>query len=601
MPKYMRVFTTHEAYELWAGGEDYVMPSVAYCTDAKDVHYGPEDPHEFVDLGLPSGVKWATCNLGAEHPEDTGLLYAWGETRGYAPDEVGTVRAFYPENYEWWEGEEYQDPKKGSGAKYYDYDNSHFTKYNELDGKIFLESEDDVVTLTWGERWRMPYPIEVWELMNYTTKTFDTETSCATFTSNINGNSIVIPLKGELDSCDYYDDGQWTLLSMKSLGQRSTNSNDNDYVNYGNMFGYEMWCDTAPACKTSFSNIWERAWGYFIRPVRNIEPQMETVDLGLPSGILWSTCYLGADSSTSAGLYFSWGETMGYGAEDISAGDNKIFAETNYIWFLREDSKAPGSYIKYNDSDGKAVLDSVDDAATVWLGEGWQIPTKDMFDELLDNCTVLDTGSEYYSDLQSNINGNIIRFYYPGRAEFNENQGSNVIYSTDDLCLTKEKPSPFNSDYNYSCSTFGKEEGQWSPAYVSNKVFGYNIRPVKVPPVTYKKHPIWTEESPNQNGFMFAGDYIQIPFSSYIGGEGVETFGDLCDYSTKTAIANIYNQSNNGDSYLSGNLSEPVNTQRPVLIEILEEPYMAKGETKSDKVVIEYREVEWCFHCAESR
>ena len=39
--------------------------------------------YEFVDLGLPSGLKWASCNVGAEKPEDFGLYFAWGETEGY--------------------------------------------------------------------------------------------------------------------------------------------------------------------------------------------------------------------------------------------------------------------------------------------------------------------------------------------------------------------------------------------------------------------------------------------------------------------------------------------------------------------------------------
>lgn len=39
--------------------------------------------YEFVDLGLPSGTKWATCNVGATKPEDYGLFFAWGETQGY--------------------------------------------------------------------------------------------------------------------------------------------------------------------------------------------------------------------------------------------------------------------------------------------------------------------------------------------------------------------------------------------------------------------------------------------------------------------------------------------------------------------------------------
>ena len=52
--------------------------------EEKNTHNG----HEFVDLGLPSGLKWATCNVGAENPEDYGLYFAWGETTGFTADQV---------------------------------------------------------------------------------------------------------------------------------------------------------------------------------------------------------------------------------------------------------------------------------------------------------------------------------------------------------------------------------------------------------------------------------------------------------------------------------------------------------------------------------
>ena len=44
---------------------------------------GGDDSHEYVDLGLPSGTLWATCNIGASIPEEDGLYFAWGETQGY--------------------------------------------------------------------------------------------------------------------------------------------------------------------------------------------------------------------------------------------------------------------------------------------------------------------------------------------------------------------------------------------------------------------------------------------------------------------------------------------------------------------------------------
>ena len=53
-------------------------------TNKVNTHNG----HEFVDLGLPSGTLWATCNVGATAPEQAGVYFAWGETSGYTAEQV---------------------------------------------------------------------------------------------------------------------------------------------------------------------------------------------------------------------------------------------------------------------------------------------------------------------------------------------------------------------------------------------------------------------------------------------------------------------------------------------------------------------------------
>ena len=91
----------------------------------------PEVTHEYVDLGLPSGTLWATCNIGAYSPEDYGDYIAWGET---APRDY----------YEW-------VTYKWCNGTY----NSQ-TKYNIVDGKTELDLEDDAAYVNWGPSWRMP-------------------------------------------------------------------------------------------------------------------------------------------------------------------------------------------------------------------------------------------------------------------------------------------------------------------------------------------------------------------------------------------------------------------------------------------------------------
>ena len=68
------------------------------------------DGHEYVDLGLPSGTLWATCNVGADTPEGYGDYFAWGETE---PKEV-----YSWETYKWCNGDEYSMTKYCTNSQY---------------------------------------------------------------------------------------------------------------------------------------------------------------------------------------------------------------------------------------------------------------------------------------------------------------------------------------------------------------------------------------------------------------------------------------------------------------------------------------------------
>lgn len=90
------------------------------------------------------------------------------------------------------------------------------------------------------------------------------------------------------------------------------------------------------------------------------------VDLGLPSGTLWANMNVGANTPEDYGLYFAWGETVGYGQDTLHFTDWE-----NYSWCEGPDV----TIIKYNDNpdygiiDDKINLDLVDDAAYVNWGE----------------------------------------------------------------------------------------------------------------------------------------------------------------------------------------------------------------------------------------
>ena len=116
------------------------------------------------------------------------------------------------------------------------------------------------------------------------------------------------------------------------------------------------------------------------------------VDFDLPSGLLWAKKNLGAETEEDAGLYFQWGDTQGYTAEQV--GVDKNFNNDGYKFSIDGSSS---NLSKYNSTDGKTVLDLEDDAAYVMLGDKWRIPTQEDFHELINNTDLylaLDSGNE---------------------------------------------------------------------------------------------------------------------------------------------------------------------------------------------------------------
>ncbi len=151
--------------------------------------------HDYVDLGLPSGTLWATCNVGADNPEDYGDYFAWGETQ--------------PKSYYDW-------------GTYQYYDGNNLTKYTGSDGLTILLPEDDAATANWGSDWRMPTEEEWQELYNNTTHTWTTQNGVngRLFTAS-NGNSLFLPAAGYR--------GDSSLYYAGSYGGYWSSSLDTDY------------------------------------------------------------------------------------------------------------------------------------------------------------------------------------------------------------------------------------------------------------------------------------------------------------------------------------------------------------------------------------
>jgi len=138
-----------------------------------------------VDLGLPSGIKWASCNVGATMPEDYGNYYAWGEVLPKTYYSFGTYK--YSNN-----GYDY-DAKLTKYCSDADDGDNGFT-----DNKTTLELEDDAAYMNWGSNWRMPNDAEWTELLDNCTWTWTTQndTNGYIVTSKVNDNFIFLPAAG---------------------------------------------------------------------------------------------------------------------------------------------------------------------------------------------------------------------------------------------------------------------------------------------------------------------------------------------------------------------------------------------------------------------
>ena len=138
---------------------------------------GKINGHEYVDLGL--SVKWATCNIGANVPEEYGKYFAWGET---------SVKKSYT-----WKNYFFCNDRKGNS----------FKKYNENQGGSRyridrLDYSDDIARKSWGGSWRMPTSKEQNELLQNCVWTWVSKGRMSGYLvkSRINGNSIFLPAAG---------------------------------------------------------------------------------------------------------------------------------------------------------------------------------------------------------------------------------------------------------------------------------------------------------------------------------------------------------------------------------------------------------------------
>lgn len=216
---------------------NYVLLDTLTSLDGVSVS-GKINGYTYVDLGLESGLLWATYNVGATKPSEYGNYYAWSET---APKSVYNF----------------------DNLRYYDSSTDELTKYctgyayGRLDNTEILESIDDAANVNWGNGWRMPYASEQKEMINGCTWEW---------ISNFNGSGIA----GRLGTSKYNGN---TIFFPAAGGYEGIGASMQDqYGFYWSCNLYDANCLTAKLFMFTSENIWAyqnryRAIGYSVRAV----------------------------------------------------------------------------------------------------------------------------------------------------------------------------------------------------------------------------------------------------------------------------------------------------------------------------------------------
>ena len=251
----------------------------AYASNGNVTVYGNEVTfttldYDYVDLGLPSGTLWATCNVGAASSEDYGDYFAWGETQ--------------PKDSYFWDTYQHCNGSNSTLTKYCN--NSEYGYNGFSDDLTTLLPEDDAATVNWGSEWRMPIKAEWEELYNNTTQTWSTQNGVRgqLFTAS-NGNSLFLPAAG----C-YFEN---SILNAGSDGNYWSNRLETESPFYAWDF-YFFWDDC------SMSND-DRYSGRSVRPVRS------SVQNNAPTGAIDGKFTINSDGDQ---VYFSQGNLQYIGS-----------------------------------------------------------------------------------------------------------------------------------------------------------------------------------------------------------------------------------------------------------------------------------------------
>ena len=320
-------------------------PTIKTCPDNNHPHA--------IDLGLPSGTKWACCNVGSEKPERYGNYYAYGET--------GTKSNYDVDTYEWSD----------------DWDLTEYGIYHNLSARFDTDEFEnldlayDAANVNWHGEWSMPKIENLNELIENTTYKW---------VNNFNGTGVNgALLTASNGNCIFFPAAGWRNgMSLDKAGSEcrywsSSGSTNNQYI---------AWCLGFDSGGEDYYEGKDRTNGLSVRAVCNETISLcpdgnhpHVIDMGEAGK--WACCNVGASKPEEFGDYFAWGETTSKSKYDWDT----------YAWGSAENELtkycADSDFGKNDFTDNKYTLDLADDAAHANWGNEWRMPTSKDFENLL--------------------------------------------------------------------------------------------------------------------------------------------------------------------------------------------------------------------------
>ena len=393
-------------------------------------------PAGAVDLGL--SVMWATCNIGADSPEEYGGYYQWAGLK-----DVSNINIYLDfSNCPYHTG----SSSESGFTKYIPTNKSSFwSGAGNPDNKTILEAEDDIAYILLGGKWRMPTKEEFEELNNPSNCTWT-----LTIIDGVSGYKVTSVKSGYTDKwiflpssrSRYYNSvydptGYWSsslyvdpvynsysyrpdsafsflfgsdggsiigsrrfaglsvrpvygerkcphnLVKYKSKSPTFNESGYKEYFKCSNCYKYYEDAEGTILIGDDFAlQAWKSEGGAGYLPPLTLNSTY--IDLGL--SVKWAVCNLGASRPEEYGAYFQWAGTQ---VTNISTylSENNCPYYSNGRWAKYVPTGFSSYWSGPGTPDNKSVLDSEDDAANVKLGETWHIPTINEWEELNNNCT----------------------------------------------------------------------------------------------------------------------------------------------------------------------------------------------------------------------